>query len=97
MKKFKCLVKGCSHVTKTISGLTSHVKTHHHTNMVLGETYEKTHEPVTNPNRNGPFKAKKRKPVATPVITAATKFIDVPCTIRVSVSGLKVQGISLAG
>lgn len=96
MKRFKCLVEGCGHVTKSNSGITSHIRTHHPGKvMSKGETYERTTDPVSNPNRNGPKKAKKRKAVtkAVPVITAKAQAIDIPCILRVNIEGLKVAGI----
>lgn len=95
MKRFKCLVEECGHVTKSRGGIATHIKRLHEKGVILGETYEATRDAVTNPSRNGPFKAKKRKlgdkPV--PVFTTETRSIDIPCVIRLSLKGLKVQGI----
>ena len=95
MKRFKCLVEGCGHVTKTRNGVATHIKRLHEKGVVLGETYETTRDAVTNPNRNGPHKAKKHRSTAraVPVITTETRHIDIPCIIRISVEGLKVQGL----
>lgn len=95
-KKFKCLVEGCGHVVRTRTGIAGHILSHHKKKMVLGETFEGTRDVVTNPGRNGPFKA-RAVTTPRPVISAKTKFIDVPCVLRVSINGLKLQGISLAG
>jgi len=93
MKRFKCLVKECGHVIKTKSGMTSHVKIHHNETMVKGVTYTTTSNPVSNPNRNGPHKAKKckAKPATVPVITAETQYVDVPCVLRVVLAGFEVK------
>lgn len=102
-KRFKCLVDDCEHVTKTISGIGCHLRRHHDAGLIAGENYEATSLPVTNPNHNGPFKNGKRKKVTQrrrkangTLITEKTRFIDVPCVLRVSISGLKVQQLSLS-
>lgn len=93
--KFKCLVNGCGHVVRTRTGIAGHILNHHKKEMIAGKTFEKTRDAVTHPGRNGPFKAKKRKPVAktVPVFTNATEYIDVPCVLRVGIKGLTVQGL----
>jgi len=101
MKRFKCLVEKCGHVTKTKSGITSHVRNHHNEAMVKGTTYITTRDPVSNPNRNGPKKAKRPGPpnplpiAQKPVVTAETQYIDVPCVLRVCLGGFEVKGAFL--
>ncbi|MBA7711496.1 hypothetical protein ES703_120462 [subsurface metagenome] len=95
-KRFKCLVEECGHVVRTRSGIVSHITKHHPDKAItLGETFNRTAEVLTNPSRNGPFKTRKKK--LQPVITTKTKFIDVPCILRVSIGGLKLEGVSFAG
>ena len=96
-KRFKCLVEECGHIVRTRTGIVSHLRKHHPASSVMrGETFNKTAEALTNPSRNGPFRTRKKKQ-QQPVISAKTKFIDVPCILRVSIDGLKLQGVSLAG
>ena len=103
MKRHKCLVEGCGHVTRSRSGICNHIVKHHPgSKMIKGETFNATKDAVTNPRRNGPRKVKRvikltpKKPAAkTHLITPETKFIDIPCVIRVNVSGIKVQDIRL--
>ena len=101
-KRFKCLVDKCGHVTKTVSGIGCHLRKKHAVGLVAEENYEATSSSVTNPNHNGPFKKGKQKKairrkrkINGTVITAKTRFIDVPCVLRVSISDLKVEQISL--
>jgi len=96
MKRFKCLVEKCGHVTRTKSGITSHVRNHHSKAMVKGTTYETTHNPVSNPTRNGPKKAKVKKASPKIVITPETRYIDIPCMLCIRIDGLKVEGLELA-
>lgn len=104
-KRFTCLVDNCGHVTKTVSGIGCHIRHRHDVGLIAGETYEATSLPVTNPNRVGPFKngqrkksihSKRKRKTNGTLITEKTRFIDVPCVLRVSISGLKVQQLSLS-
>lgn len=94
MKRFKCSVEKCGHVTRTKSGIVNHIsRIHPGKEIVKGQTYDTTHDALTNPRRNGPFKTKKRKTKTLPIITDVTEYIDVPCYIRITVKGLTVQGL----
>ena len=102
MKRFKCLVKDCGHVVRTVTGIGMHIKGRHPgVKVTRGKTFDKTRDALTNPKRNGPYKAKtkikvkarKRKVVIQEVlVTPETKFIDVPCMLRVSIDSFKVHG-----
>lgn len=96
MKRFKCLVKSCGHVVRTRTGIGMHIKGKHQREAVAGKSYDTTSDPVSNPNLNGP-KRVKRRVVEPPIISAGTRFIDVPCVLRISVGGLKLQRISSVG
>ena len=97
MKRFKCLVKECGHVTRTRTGIATHIKRKHPgKEVVRGTTFSPTRDALSNPKRNGPnpHKAKKRKTVkTTPFFTDAAQSVDIPCILRVNIKGLKVAGI----
>jgi len=99
-KRFKCLVSKCGRVVRRENSMRTHVKNVHHKKSVLGLNFAPTNDPLTNPKRNGPRKVKMRKPAAkkrvvAAVITDKTRFIDVPCTIRIRLGTLWVEGVNL--
>ena len=93
MKRFKCLVEKCGHVTRSRTGIATHIKRKHPgKEVVRGTTFNPTRDALSNPKRNGPnpHKAKERKAIV-PVITPTTQFIDVPCVLRVTLEAFKVK------
>lgn len=89
------MVDGCGHVTKTSTGIRTHIGRKHpkQQQVVLGVAFGATRDAVTNPNRNGPYKTKRRKTKTATVITPETQAVDIPCILRVNIKGLKVVGI----